>query len=144
MKPYSLIPGLIAILFLLSPSTYAGTEEDWAVKNVYVVSAEHYYKGGSIVRVIYEARENSIIPDESFGCAVNTTPISGTTDRYHASYWLSNPNIRHQTFLSMFLSAQAQGLPVDLMFDPSGCDTNQSRGLGGMGRRMHGVRIVAD
>lgn len=135
---YAVMAGLI----LLSTTVNAGTEADWAVRYVKVVALEHFYKSSNaVLRVIYETNENSIVPGESFGCSVNTTPMPGYTNRYYATYWNTGTNSHHQMELSMLLYAKAQNLHVDLLFDPSGCNTATSYGYSGLGRRYHGSRL---
>lgn len=114
----------------------------WDVEGVYVKKVDMFYSGATIVRVIYE-----LVPGVSnkvqFNCGPNDTAIAGYPSHYQASYWYNTDKF-HQMLLGQLLAAQAQGVPVDLFFDASGCNTDSTMGHGGLGRKMHGASVISE
>ena len=133
---------LFCLLALFSASSHA----EWAVTRVYVKKVYQFYENSnSVTRVIYESAADSTVPDESFSCAPNSQPIPGYTNRYQAAYWESSSNTFSAILIAELLAAQAQGLPVDIYFDESGCNTSAAAfGYAGLGRRMRGVGVSSD
>lgn len=138
--------GSVGALILALAATKNVSAGDWPVQRVYVKEA-HILKenGNTIMRVVYEADAGSTVLTSAFGCVPNHSPIAGTSNQYQAAYWNGGVDLHHQNYLSSLLAAQAQGLPVDIRFNSSGCNTNGSTyGLGGLGREMAGVKVVSE
>ncbi|MDF1782098.1 MAG: hypothetical protein P1U67_12435 [Alcanivoracaceae bacterium] len=133
---------LLCLLVFFSASSHA----EWAATGVYVKKVYQFYENSnSITRVIYESAPGSTVPDGGFSCAPNSQPIPGYTNRYQAAYWSSSTSTLSSIFVGELLAAQAQGLPVDIFFEDSGCNTYAATyGYGGLGRQVKGVAVSLD
>jgi hypothetical protein len=130
-----IVLGIVLLNMALNPA-YAAPE--WAFQKVSVKDILVYYQdGNNVVTVQFDA---PVLEDT--GCA--------PTDTHHiVSYW-NNTVLKGtiRTWVSVLLSAQAQGLPVDLWVDMNNCSTgNQWDTFGtpaGLGLRLFGVRIAKE
>lgn len=116
---------------------------DWDVQRVYVKKVDQFATASAVTRVIYE-----FVPGVSgkvvFGCAQNDTEIPGLPNHYQAVYWAGGTNAFHQILVGQLLAAQAQNIPIDILFDATGCNNNPAYFYGGMGRMMRGVSVSSD
>src|SRR5690606_37431603 len=98
---------IMSVLFvaLFSSSALA----DWHTQKVYVKKVEYFLQSGTnVIRVIYEADTNSLLP--SFTCVPSSMPIDGHPNRYQASYWNGSMDARHQTLQAQLLDRKSTRL----------------------------------
>lgn len=130
-----------ALVLMLAPVSVLA---DWYVSKVYVKRVDVFeYQGTSVSRVIYEVVPG-ISSKDSFGCQPNDELADGVAAHYQAAYWSGAANDTHPVLVGQLLSAKAQKVPVDIFFEPSGCNKQHSYGYGGLGRQMTGVSISSD
>ena len=96
----------------------------------------------SIAGVVYDVATGSTF-SQGFTRAPNTQPLNGN-NVYQAAYGSSAIDNLHYVMVGQLLSAQAQGVSVDLYFDAAyngGCNLDASWGYGGLGVKLMGVAV---
>lgn len=127
----------ISLLLFLS-SSYVHAARDWAFQGVYVDDVLVYNMSGYNVVTVKMKDAGEL----NTGC--------GPTDEHHiVSYWYGGDvTSTTQTWLSLLLSAQAQGFPINMWVDMNQCGTsagwNAFGSPEGLGLRFFGVRIIKD
>ena len=116
-------------------STTASAARDWMVFNAEIVDVAAFYSGSNhVIRLRFKSESNNI--DSRVTC--DPTEIPDANDIRTASDWSSAvPNNTAMARYSALLSAQAQGLTVNLYLDSSTCS-------GSLGQKISGVQINSD
>ncbi len=126
------------LIGLLSVTSSVCLANSWDIKGVSVEDVLVYRDNGYNVMTVDFSSESPA----NTGC----TP---TDEHKIASTWGSNPfGSLQQSMMSVLLSAQAQGLAVDLMVNTSNCSTGGQWDTyispTGLGIELKGVRISSD